>query len=72
MKGKTVVFSLIPLQDSLLVTLNAKPGEFTYDNVEDISNKGHWGVGNYRMKIEAEADIWAALDYIQHISKCIK
>ena len=71
-KGKTVVFSLIPLQDSLLITLNAKPGELTYDNVEDISNKGHWGVGNYRMKIEAETDIWAALDYIQHISNGIK
>jgi uncharacterized protein with ParB-like and HNH nuclease domain len=35
--------------------------------LEDISNKGHWGVGSCRMTIHNEGDIWTALEYIQQI-----
>ena len=73
LRNKTIIFSLVPLQDALLITLNAKPQQFIVtEKLEDISNKVHWGVGNYRMKIESEDDIWTALDYIQHVAKGIK
>ena len=73
LRNKTIIFSLVPLQEALSITLNAKAGQFTpTDKLEDISGKGHWGVGSYKMKIECEDDIWTALEYIQQIAKGIK
>ena len=37
------------------------------NELEDISNKGHWGVGSCRMVVRSEEDIWTALEYIQQI-----
>ena len=70
MRNQKIVLSLVPCQDSLFVTLNATQGQFNgVPALEDISGKGHWGVGNYRMKITSEDDIWASLDFVQKIIK---
>ena len=67
-KDKKVVLSLIPCQSYLLVTLNARIDQLTpNDNLEDISEKGHWGVGNTRMRLRNEDDNWQVLDYIEQI-----
>ena len=69
LRNKRILFSLIPQQDCLLATINAKIELFPNTNdLEDISQKGHWGVGNCRMKIEDENDIWTLLEYVQQIS----
>ena len=69
-RNKKVILSIIPLQSSLLVTLNADIGALTpNENLEDIREKGHWGVGNCRMKVISEDDIWQVADYIEQIIK---
>ena len=67
-KDKKIIMSLIPCQSYLLVTLNAKIDQLTpNDNLEDISEKGHWGVGNSRMRLHNEEDSWLVLGYIEQI-----
>ena len=68
LRDKKVLFSIVPAQDMLRVTFNVKIGKLTpNDELEDISSKGHWGVGACRMVVRAENDIWTALEYIQQI-----
>ena len=67
-RNKKVLFSIVPTQDTLKVTLNTKIERLTPDdNLEDVSNKGHWGVGSCRMIVRTENDIWTALEYVQQI-----
>lgn len=68
LRDKKVLFSIVPAQDMLRVTFNVKIGKLTpNDELEDISSKGHWGVGACRMVVRSENDIWTALEYIQQI-----
>ena len=68
LRNKKVIFSIVPAQDSLRVTFNCKKEQLTNnDELEDISNKGHWGVGSCRMIVGTEDDIWSALEFIQQI-----
>lgn len=68
MIDKKIICCLIPLQNSLSVILNVKSGYFDADEMlEDISGKGHWGTGDYRMRIEKEADVQLALEYIKRL-----
>lgn len=68
LRDKKVLFSIVPTQDMLRVTFNVKIGKLTpNDELEDISSKGHWGVGACRMVVRSENDIWTALEYIQQI-----
>lgn len=68
MRDKKIVFSAVPYQDRLVITFNTTIDKLTpQDKLEDVSNKGHWGVGNCKMKIESEDDIWTALEYVQQI-----
>ena len=70
MRNYKVIFSLIPYQESMLVTLNTSVDKLTPNqNLEDVSEKPHWGVGNCRMSITSEEDIWVALEYIQQITE---
>lgn len=67
-KDKKVILSIIPCQTYLLVTLNAKIDQLSPNDVlEDISTKGHWGVGNTRMRLYNEEDNWLVLGYIEQI-----
>lgn len=68
LRDKKVLFSIVPAQDMLRVTFNVKIEKLTpNDELEDISSKGHWGVGSCRMVVRSENDIWTALEYIQQI-----
>ena len=68
LRDKKVLFSIVPSQDMLRVTFNVKIEKLTpNDELEDISSKGHWGVGSCRMVVKSENDIWTALEYIQQI-----
>lgn len=68
LRDKKVLFSIVPAQDMLRVTFNVKIEKMTpNDELEDISSKGHWGVGSCRMVVRSENDIWTALEYIQQI-----
>ena len=68
LRDKKVLFSIVPAQDMLRVTFNVKIEKLTpNDELEDISSKGHWGVGSCRMVVKSENDIWTALEYIQQI-----
>ncbi len=70
MRDKKVVLSIIPNQSYLNVTLNADWDTISpKDNLEDIRNKGHWGVGTCRMRISSEDEIWLVLDYIDQMMK---
>lgn len=68
LRDKKVLFSIVPAQDMLRVTFNVKIEKLTpNDDLEDISSKGHWGVGSCRMVVKSENDIWTALEYVQQI-----
>ena len=68
LRDKKVLFSIVPAQDLLRVTFNTKIDRLTpIGELEDVSNKGHWGVGSCRMLVKSENDIWTALEYAQQI-----
>ena len=67
---KTILLSLVPRQSMMHVTLNAPISVLSpNDNLEDIGSKGHWGVGECRMEVKDEDDIWQVVDYIEQICK---
>ena len=69
-REKKVVVSIVPCQSCILVTFNAKPGSLPpSDILEDVSSKGHWGIGDYRMKVTDEDGAWQVLDFIGQIIK---
>ena len=35
--------------------------------VEDVSNKGKWGIGNFRSEIKNESDIKKSIDFIRYV-----
>ena len=60
--------SVVPNQSSISVVLNADKDQLEpKDNLEDISSKGHLGVGNCKMKVTTDDDIWVILGYIEQI-----
>lgn len=68
LRNNKIIFSVIPAQDTLVVTFNTTIDKLPNNSsLEDISGKGHWGVGNCRLRITCENDIWIALEYIQQI-----
>lgn len=68
--NKKVILSIIPCQSSLSITLNSKISNLTpNDRLEDISEKGHWGVGDSRLKLLTSDDVWLVLDYIEQVAK---
>lgn len=68
LRNKKVIFSIVPAQDLLRVTFNTTREKLVpSDPLEDVSNKGHWGVGSCRMVVKTEDDIWTALEYAQQI-----
>ena len=70
LKDKKVVLSVIPCQSFLAITLNSKISLLTpNDKLEDISQKGHWGVGDSRLRISTNDDVWTVLCYISQIMK---
>ena len=68
LKDDKIVGSIVPRYSLLYMVFNTDIEQFdSKENLEDISQIGHWGVGNTRMKISSEDDIWTALDNIQHM-----
>ena len=68
MREKQIIFSIIPNQSSLGITLNAAKTMLTpNEELEDISDKGHLGIGLSRMKITTDDKVWQVLEYIQQI-----
>ena len=68
LKDKKVICSVIPNQSYLTVTLNAPIESFLkQDGLEDIRNKGHWGVGLTRTKIQTDEDVWVVLEWIEQM-----
>ncbi len=67
---KFILMSIVPKQSIIYVTFNISRDNLVPNNaLEDISSKGHWGVGLCRMEIKNEDDIWQAVDYIEQICK---
>lgn len=65
-----VIFSIIPQQEYLLVTLDAPIEIFKKkDHLEDVREKGHWGVGSTRMRVKSEEDIWEVIECIDQMLK---
>ena len=68
LKDKKVILSMIPNQTYLNITLNAPIETFRNpDKLEDIRNKGHWGVGECRMVVKDEEEIYEVLEYIEQM-----
>lgn len=67
-RDKKVILSVIPNQSSLSVVLNADYDQLEpKEKLEDVSSKGHWGIGNCRIKVESDDDVWLVLGYIEQI-----
>lgn len=66
-KGSSNIVDIIIQSKSLKLFINLKPGELDDPKniAEDISNKGHWGNGNYEIKMTNDEDI----DYIMSLIK---
>lgn len=70
LREKKILFSIIPYQTYLVITFNTNKDSLSpSEQLEDISDKGHWGVGNCRMKVTNEDEIWTVLDYVDQIMK---
>ena len=70
LRDRKAVMSVIPCQSYILIVLNAKTSDLSpNENLEDVSEKGHWGIGDSRIKITSEEDIWVILEYIDQIIK---
>ena len=67
-KNKKIILSIVPGQSFLYVMFNAKKEELTpSEMLEDVSQKGHWGVGDSRIKVDSEEDVMLALNYAGQI-----
>ena len=67
-RGKQTILSVVPNQSFLGITLNAPKSTLTpNDELEDISEKGHHGIGDSRMKISTDDKVWQILEYIQQM-----
>lgn len=67
-KDNKVVFSVLPFQTKLFVTLTATVDELgSNPHLEDISSKSHWGIGESRLQITSTEDAWQVVDYITKI-----
>ncbi len=68
MRERKNILSVIPCEFFLWIVINEKINNLTpNDDLEDISNKGHWGVGDTRMKISDDEGIWQLLSYVDQI-----
>lgn len=66
--NEKIILSVIPAQSYLFVNLKAHKEQLTpNDIIEDLSNKGHWGVGNSRMKVTKEKDIPQVIYYVKQM-----
>ena len=66
--GKERLFSLVPNQASLYITLNIEKDSWSGDlKIEE--NKRHKGVGKYRTQIKNEEDIWEVVGCIEKMKK---
>ena len=63
-KGKAFV-SIIPLTDALYVTFYSNG--MVSDGITDISNIGHWGIGNRRIRIENENDLYSFVSVLKDL-----
>lgn len=69
-RDKKNIISIIPCQSYLSIVINEKIENLNpNDDLEDISTKGHWGVGDTRMRISDDEGIWKLLSYIDQIVK---
>ncbi len=67
-RDKKIILSVIPSQSYIVVVLNSKITMLLpNDNLEDVSDRGHWGVGDCRMRVTNDEDIWLVLGYIEQI-----
>jgi predicted transport protein len=68
-KGSKDIFSIETQRDSIKITINAKQGQLTDERklFRDVSKIGHWGNGDYQLKVDHTDDI----DYICEIIKQI-
>lgn len=58
-KGKTNICDVEIFKNKMKITLNLKKGNLkdSLNITEDVSNKGHWGNGDYRVGVLSEEDI---------------
>ena len=63
-KGKAFV-SIIPLTDALYVTFYSNG--MVSDGITDISNIGHFGIGNRRIRIENENDLYSFVSVLKDL-----
>ncbi|WP_405267799.1 DUF5655 domain-containing protein [Methanobrevibacter sp.] len=54
--NKKIIASVTPLSKSLKMHVNAKRLDDYKNLCKDVSNIGHWGVGDYELKLQSEKD----------------
>ncbi|MDX2190324.1 MAG: DUF5655 domain-containing protein [Bacteroidota bacterium] len=66
-KGKLIVADISILKKSLKIWINLKKGKLDDPKnlTEDVSEKGHWGNGDYQIQVETDKD----LEYIMSLIK---
>jgi predicted transport protein len=70
LKSKKDIFSVEIQGSSIKITLNAKYGTLkdSRNFFRDVSNIGHWGNGDYQVKIEDDKDFEYILNMIKQIN----
>ena len=63
--NKVTITSIVFLKKDLNVFINAKNLNDYKNLTYDVSNKGHWGIGDYRIRLESENDF----DYFMELFK---
>ena len=63
--NKVTIASIVFLKKDLNVFINAKSLNDYKNLTYDVSNKGHWGIGDYRIRLESENDF----DYFMELFK---
>ena len=63
--NKKIISSVVLLKNSLNIFINAKRLNDYKNSCRDVSNKGHWGVGDYVFNLESENDF----DYFLELFK---
>ena len=68
-RGKRNILSIEKQAVAIKITFNAKIGALKDDKklLRDVSNVGHWGNGDYQIKLENEAHFKDVLNLIKQI-----
>jgi len=72
-KGSKHIVSVAVQRDALKITINAKSGTLVDDKnlMRDVSKIGHWGAGDYQIKVSDEKHFEYIMDLIKQVYWCV-